>query len=225
MHLVIALHLLSIINNELRSDKRGSAEEHVLPQGLLGQRTHCQNHSYQHRCLCKGEPNQCMWKLVFIPEEWMVKHFSRERYNLQEKRYHTLLTSTFSHTGIFSLGIDLLLLGYMGRFIQTNIGNRYLWWLYGMGALFGGITHAVFQPPSPYIQPDVGPTSVITSYLTFLAMLNPQQPFVLLGFPIKAWVLVASLGAYSLFTDPCKQSFSGISAGMLVFTLMRVGML
>ena len=117
------------------------------------------------------------------------------------------------------------MLGLMGRAIQTNVGNKYVWWLYVMGALFGGVTHSVFQRPSPYIQPEGGPTSVITSYLTFLAMMNPHQPFFFFGFPIKAWVLVASLGAYSLLADPEKQSFSGISAGLLVFSMMRMRMI
>lgn len=44
----------------------------------------------------------------------------------------------------------------MGRAIQTNCGNKYIYWLYGLGAVFGGITSATFQRPSPYIAPQVG---------------------------------------------------------------------
>ena len=48
------------------------------------------------------------------------------------------------------------MLGLMGRSIQMNVGAKYVYWLYGLGALFGGATTAVFQPPSPYITPQVG---------------------------------------------------------------------
>ncbi len=44
-----------------------------------------------------------MWKLRFIPEDFLVKHFSADRYNLEGGRLHTLLTYSFSHMGIFSL--------------------------------------------------------------------------------------------------------------------------
>jgi len=45
------------------------------------------------------------------------------------------------------------MLGFMGRLIQKSHGNKYIYWLYGLGALFGGITSSVFKIPSPYIQP------------------------------------------------------------------------
>ena len=44
-----------------------------------------------------------MWKFKVIPEEFMVKHFSCERYNIESGRLHTLFTHSFSHFGIFSL--------------------------------------------------------------------------------------------------------------------------
>ncbi len=46
---------------------------------------------------------QLMWKMRFIPEDFMVKNFSCERFNISEGRFHTLLTHSFSHMGIFSL--------------------------------------------------------------------------------------------------------------------------
>lgn len=49
------------------------------------------------------------------------------------------------------------MLGLMGRAIQSSYGNKYVYWLYGLGALFGGLTTSAFQRPSPYIQPQVGP--------------------------------------------------------------------
>jgi hypothetical protein len=44
-----------------------------------------------------------MWKLKLIPEDFLVKHFSADRFNLEGGRLHTLLTYSFSHMGIFSL--------------------------------------------------------------------------------------------------------------------------
>lgn len=111
----------------------------------------------------------------------------------------------------------------MGRAIQMSAGHKYIWLLYISAAIFGGITSTVFQRPSPYIQPQVGAESVIAAYLTFLACLNPHATFYLFFFPVKAWVLVATLGFYSLVTDPHKKSFAGVTAGLTVFQMMRVG--
>ncbi len=123
----------------------------------------------------------------------------------------------FSHHVVF----DVLMLGLMGRAIQMNCGAKYIYWLYGLGALFGGATTAVFQPPSPYVRPQVGAESVISAYLTFIALLNPHQTFLFFVFPVKAWVLVFALGFYSLLFDPHKKSFAGITAGVTVHQMMR----
>jgi membrane associated rhomboid family serine protease len=113
------------------------------------------------------------------------------------------------------------MLGFMGRSIQMNVGAKYVYWLYGLGALFGGATTAVFQPPSPYIAPQVGADSVIAAYLTFIALMNPQQTFFVFFFPVKAWVAICCLGFYSLLTDPNKKFFAGITAGVTVHQMMR----
>lgn len=123
---------------------------------------------------------------------------------------------------VFSnLVFDVLMIGLMGRAIQMNCGPKYIYWLYGLGALFGGVTTSVFQPPSPYIRPQVGAESVIAAYLTFIAMLNPHQTFLFFVFPVKAWILVFCLGFYSLLFDPHKKSFAGITAGITVHQMMR----
>lgn len=120
---------------------------------------------------------------------------------------------------------DMLMLGLMGRAIQATYGNKYIYWLYGLGAVFGGLTTSVFQRPSPYIQPQVGAESVVAAYLTFLGMLNPHQTFMLFFFPVRAWVLLAVMGTYSLMFDPQKKIFAGMTAGLTVYQMMRVGFL
>ena len=45
---------------------------------------------------------QLAWKLKLIPEEFMVKHFSFERFNVRNYRWHTFFTYAFSHIGFFS---------------------------------------------------------------------------------------------------------------------------
>lgn len=154
-----------------------------------------------------------------------MKHFALERYNLQGGRFHTLLTYSFSHMGFFSFAFDALMIGLMGKAIQNSVGGKYVFWLYGLGALFGGLSTVTFQRPSPYIQPQVGPESSIAAFLTFIAMLNPRQTFLLLVFPVPAWMLVMFIGTYSLFFDPHKKYFSGIAAGLTVHQMMRVGFL
>lgn len=115
----------------------------------------------------------------------------------------------------------MLMIGLMGRAIQVNYGAKYILWLYGLGALFGGVTSSVFKRPSPYIQPDVGADSVVAAYLTFIALQNPTQTFLLFVFPVRAWVLVFGLGFFSLVFDPQKKYFAGITAGITVHQMMR----
>lgn len=119
----------------------------------------------------------------------------------------------------------MLMVGLMGKVIQSGMGNKYIFWLYGLGAIFGGMTSSVFKRPSPYIEPQVGCESVIAAYLTFLAMLNPHASFYLFFFPVKAWVLILMLGTYSLMFDPQKKYFAGITAGLTVYQMKRVNFL
>ena len=115
------------------------------------------------------------------------------------------------------------MLGLMGKVLQRAGGNKTVYWLYGLGSLFGGMSTTFFQRPSPYIQPQIGPEGAIAAYITFLTMLNPHQTFYLFFFPMKAWMLIFLLGSYSLIFDPHKRSFAGITAGLTVFNMRRVG--
>ena len=120
-----------------------------------------------------------------------------------------------------NLVFDVLMIGFMGKAIQQNFPNKYIYLLYGLGALFGGLSMTVFQRPSPYIHPRIGSESSIAAFITFIGLLNPRQTFVLFVFPMPAWVLLAFLGMYSLIFDPEKKSFAGMTAGLTVYQLMR----
>ena len=115
------------------------------------------------------------------------------------------------------------MLGLMGRGIQAAAGNKAVYWLYGLGTLFAGMSTSFFQRPSPYIQPQIGPEGAVAAFITFLTMMNPHQSFYLFFFPMKAWVLILLLGTYSLIFDPHKRSFAGITAGLTVFNMRKVG--
>ena len=117
------------------------------------------------------------------------------------------------------------MLGLMGRAIQGAVGTKYIYWLFGLGSLFGGCTSTFFKPPGPYIQPQIGAEGAIAAYLTFITLMNPQQTFLFFVFPIRAWMLVCFLGAYSLFFDPHKRSFAGITAGLTVYNMRKVNFL
>lgn len=117
------------------------------------------------------------------------------------------------------------MLGLMGRGIQAAYGNKYIYWLYGLGAVFGGLTASTFKRPSPYVEPQVGADSAIAAYVTFLGLLNPHQTFMLFMFPVRAWVLLVAMGTYSLMFDPQKRLFAGMTAGLTVYQMLRVGFL
>jgi membrane associated rhomboid family serine protease len=119
----------------------------------------------------------------------------------------------------------MLMIGIMGRAIQNTRGPKYVWLLYGLGSLFAGLSTAAFQPPSPYIMPQVGVEGALAAYITFIGCMNPHATFLFFVFPVKAWVLLAMLGGYSLLFDPHKKYFAGMTAGFTVFNMMRLGMI
>lgn len=151
----------------------------------------------------------------------MVKNFSSHPHNLSHGRIHTLVTHSLSHTSVLNLLLDSLIFALLGSAVKKAKGHRYVWMLYLSGSLAGGLTSVIFKERSPVITPTIGSSSCVASYLSFLCLLNPRATIVLLGIPIKSWILVASMGTFSLLFDREKQSIAGITAGMVILQMMR----
>lgn len=144
-----------------------------------------------------SDNDQLMWRLKLIPEDFMVKNFAFDQFNIREHRYHTLLTHAFSHFGMFSFGtssfnkaFDTLLFVLFGSALRLQYGNKVVYSIYLISALTSGLAMTFARTASPFVKPEVGSDVVASSMFTFWALQNLRQQFLLLFFPIPAWVLL-----------------------------------
>ena len=102
-----------------------------------------------------------------------------------------------------------------------SFGAKYIWWLYVVGGLFGGICMQMAMPYGPVVVPQVGADASISALLTFYGLFNLQNSMYLFVFPVKMWVLLSLMGIYSLI-EPSKKNFGGMVAGLLIYQLFKV---
>jgi membrane associated rhomboid family serine protease len=116
----------------------------------------------------------------------------------------------------------MVTLFFVGNAIKSQYGNKYIWYLYLTGALFGAICMNTFMPYNSIVIPQVGADSAISAFLTFYGLLNPHQSIMIFVFPVKFWVLLAIMGAYSFIGDPTKKNCGGMIAGLMIYQMMRM---
>ena len=118
------------------------------------------------------------------------------------------------------------MLGFVGKYITVQFGAKYIYWLFGFGTIFSGLTSNFFQPNSPYIHPYVGSEGAIAAYITFIGVKNPRATFMMFGlFPMSALALMLIMAGYSLLADPHKRTFAGMTAGYTIHRAMILGIL
>lgn len=113
------------------------------------------------------------------------------------------------------------MLASFGKGIQMQFGAKYVWWLYLLGGLFGGVCMQIAMPYSPVVIPQVGADASISALLTFYGLFNLQNSVQFFFFPVKMWVLLSLMGFYCL-VEPSKKNFGGMIAGLLVYQLFKV---
>ena len=72
---------------------------------------------------------------------WMRKHFTVSEEALHRGRYHTMLTSAFSHFDMTHLGMNMIALYFFGRSVCERFGGRYLLTLYCVGGVGASAAH------------------------------------------------------------------------------------
>ena len=82
----------------------------------------------------------------------------------------------------------MITLFYFGRAITTMYGAKYVWWLYGLGALFGSLSMNYFMPYYQIVMPQVGSDPAVSAMFTFYGLFNPTQRAIFFFFPVPIWV-------------------------------------
>ena len=106
-----------------------------------------------------GIPNEgerALWALIGLngvvyygwattdDSRFMRKNFTVSEESLARGRYHTMLTSAFSHFDLTHLGVNMIALYFFGRSLCERFGGRYLLTLYCVGGVGASAAHVLW---------------------------------------------------------------------------------
>jgi membrane associated rhomboid family serine protease len=77
---------------------------------------------------------------------------------------------------------------YFGRTIYMQYGAKFIYLLYGLGALFGSLSMNFFMPNYQILMPQVGADPCVSAMFTFYGLINPQQRVLFFFFPMPILV-------------------------------------
>jgi len=120
-----------------------------------------------------------------------------------------LVTYSFMHTGLLHIGINMLLLFWVGREFERMHGSQQFWTVYLTTAIGGALICLLLSPVAPSIAggmvggrsiPVLGASASVLGVLTTVAILYPYKQIRLLFFGIVPllWVVVGFLVIDSL---------------------------
>ncbi len=120
-----------------------------------------------------------------------------------------LVTYSFMHTGLLHIGINMLLLFWVGREFERMHGSQQFWTVYLTTAVGGALICLLLSPIAPSIAggmsggrsiPVLGASASVLGVLTTVAILYPYKQIRLLFFGIVPllWVVVGFLVIDSL---------------------------
>ena len=150
-----------------------------------------------------------------VSERFMHDHFALSAHNLNQGRYHTLLTCSFSHRDFWHLISNGVVLFFFGAELGAVFGGAFLLRLYALGAVGGSAVHiaydeyqyrqisrkrrwGTFGNPFEYqerrsswhFRPVVGASCAANAIIVFYTLTYPFRPIYLYGLlPLPAWLL------------------------------------
>ncbi|WP_232797969.1 rhomboid family protein [Salinibacter altiplanensis] len=120
-----------------------------------------------------------------------------------------LVTYSFMHTGLFHIGVNMLLLFWIGREFERMHGSEQFWSVYVTTAVGGALICLLLSPIAPSISggmvggrsiPVLGASASVLGVLTTVAILYPYKQIRLLFFGVVPllWVVIGFLGIDAL---------------------------
>jgi membrane associated rhomboid family serine protease len=115
-----------------------------------------------------------------------------------------LVTYSFMHAGLLHIGINMLLLFWVGREFERMHGSQQFWTVYLITAVSGGVLCLILSPFVPSIAggmvggrsiPVLGASASVLGVLTTVAILYPYKQIRLLFFGVVPllWVVIGFL--------------------------------
>ncbi|KAI3654683.1 hypothetical protein MP228_000063 [Amoeboaphelidium protococcarum] len=124
---------------------------------------------------------------------------------LREHRYHTLLTSMFSHKDVLHLALNMVGLYSFGPSLAYSIGLKRFLLLYLGGGLASSTTSALYHYGSatnntwPQEVRSMGASGGLMSMFTNFALLFPHAQVWVLIFPVPSRVALIGFAVYDFF--------------------------
>ena len=127
-----------------------------------------------------------------------------------------LVTYGFCHTfdSIFHLLINMFMLYWFGRKVNTQYGNRQFVFFYLTAIVFAGLVYVIWQVAlaGSVSQGMLGASGAVMGVAVIYALLWPHDEFLLFFvIRIKAWVLVLILVGMDLFSGVILPSGAGVA--------------
>ncbi|KAI8142899.1 hypothetical protein BJV82DRAFT_612667 [Fennellomyces sp. T-0311] len=143
---------------------------------------------------------------------FMAGNFMNSREAIQQGRYHTLLTSAFSHKDLSHLGLNMLVLYSMGQAALEAIGaSRFLLLYAGAGITASLATQGYHKYIRPMLERKrffagrerfgaLGASGAVMGITAFYACAFPRTTFLLFFIiPMPAIALVGGVAAYDIY--------------------------
>lgn len=141
----------------------------------------------------------------------MMRHFTLSNYGLSHGRFHTLVTSMFSHVGFMHLAFNMFTLFFFARNTMQVIGQRNFLRLYMVGGLASGLCFVAFNKLLPRLNipahfhrnPNrvaLGASGAVNAIVMFSVCVFPRATLLLYGIvPVPAAVFGVGYVAYDLY--------------------------
>ncbi|CAG9466955.1 unnamed protein product [Pedinophyceae sp. YPF-701] len=132
---------------------------------------------------------------------FMRKHFLLSEQNIKAKRYHTVITSAFSHNDLSHLGANMFALFFMGRFLASYSPQVLLmtYFACGVGGSLVFLVHQRMQRRGlwemytrPYGSSALGASGAVNGISTAVAVLAPMSQILLFPLPVPMPLFVAT---------------------------------
>ncbi|KAH9943094.1 uncharacterized protein BXZ73DRAFT_40535 [Epithele typhae] len=146
----------------------------------------------------------------------MRKNFTSSIYNLQQGRWYTLITSSFSHENFGHIFFNGFTYFFFAPAALKMLGNASFLALYLGGGVVCSLTSVLWnQILSPsHIQWSHGASGAIYSIISLSACVSPRTTFLIYGIvPLPAWVFLAGIFAWDGYSAITHRQSSTDSAG------------
>ncbi|KAI0771890.1 hypothetical protein BD413DRAFT_475177 [Trametes elegans] len=155
---------------------------------------------------------QALYETNGDPSElrWLILHFQSSSEALRNGRWHTLITSCFSHSGFLHIFMNGFTYWFLAPPVMSMLGNARFLGLYLGSGIVANLTSVAWHDKDRVRVH--GASGAILSLLSFYTCCMPTATFALYGIiELPAWALVAGMFAYDGYTALSQKRGSGRS--------------